>query len=368
MQCYEPRGMSTPVLTTLLSALALAGCDVATGAADSDLPSPTVAGESMLDDEEDIGPGPGARCVVTLGFAGDVHFEYHLRGWLGQPAGAFGSMRAAMQAPDVMMVNLETSITERGVEEPKTHQFRVSPAALKLLDGAGVDVVGLGNNHAVDYGAVGLRDTLAAVRRSPVPVIGVGKDDDRAFRPHRVTVRGTRLAFFAVSAKDDRTARAWAAGDDKAGVAVATTPTPALLDEVRDASTRDDVVVVYLHWGYEGRACPTGLQVRFAQALSGAGADVVVGAHAHVLLGSGWIGSTYVNYGLGNFLWYHQRTPETGLLRVKVEDGHVVGDRWVPARMHADGPELLPRSDRAAAVAEWRRLRACSGLADAPTG
>jgi poly-gamma-glutamate capsule biosynthesis protein CapA/YwtB (metallophosphatase superfamily) len=244
----------------------------------------------------------------------------------------------------------------------------VSPAALKLLDGAGVDVVGLGNNHAVDYGAMGLRDTLAAVRRSPVPIIGVGKDADRAFRPHRVTVRETRLAFFSVSTKDDRTARAWAAGIDEPGVAVATTPTPELLDAVREASTRDDVVVVYLHWGYEGRACPTGLQVRFAQALSGAGADVVVGAHAHVLLGSGWIGSTYVNYGLGNFLWYHQRSPETGLLRVKVEDGHVVDDGWVPARMHADGPELLPRSDRAAAVADWRRLRACSGLAAARTG
>ena len=80
----------------------------------------------------------------------------------------------------------------------------------------------------------------------------------------------------------------------------------ALLAAVREAHA--DVVVVYLHWGDEYRACPdpTG-QRRIADALARAGADVVVGTHAHVLLGAGWLRGTYVGYGLGNFLWYHDR-------------------------------------------------------------
>jgi poly-gamma-glutamate synthesis protein (capsule biosynthesis protein) len=323
---------------------------------------------AVLGTESAVPDPDGPRGVVTLGFAGDVHFEYHLRGWLGQPAGAFGSMRPALRAPDLMMVNLESSITERGTEEPKEYNFRVSPAALDLLDSAGVDLLTLANNHGADYGGAGLRDTLAAVRTSPVPVIGVGKDVDAAFRPYRTSIRGTDIAVFAASTRNDRTAKAWSAGFGEPGVAVAVTPSPFFLEQVARASRRDHVVVVYLHWGREGRSCPTAGQVRYAQALSAAGADVVLGSHAHVLLGSGWMGDTYVDYGLGNFLWYHPQPRETGILRLTISDGEVVGDSWVPAEQHADGPELLPRAARRDAVADWRRLRRCSGLSAAPSG
>ncbi len=93
---------------------------------------------------------------------------------------------------------------------------------------------------------------------------------------------------------------------------------------MRDAARSSDVVVVYLHWGTEGRSCPDARQPALARLLAEAGADVVVGSHAHVLLGSGWLGDTYVDYGLGNFLWYHDHHPETGVLRLTVRDGEVV--------------------------------------------
>src|SRR4029450_7072689 len=102
------------------------------------------------------------------------------------------------------------------------------------------------------------------------------------------------------------------------------------MDAVRAASARGDVVVVYLHWGTELKRCPTGKQLSTARALAADGADVVLGSHAHVLLGSGWLGDTYVNYGLGNFLWYHDHHPETGVLRLTIRHGHVVGDSWTP--------------------------------------
>jgi poly-gamma-glutamate synthesis protein (capsule biosynthesis protein) len=304
--------------------------------------------------------------VVTLGFAGDVHFEYHLRGYLDRPRAAFGSMRPLMKRADLMMVNLESAITQRGTEEPKLFRFRVSRKALDVLRGAGVDVVGLANNHAADYGAIGLRDTLAAVRRSPVPVIGVGRDAEEAFRPFVTTVRGTEIAVHVASTKRDRTANHWSAGDGVPGVAVALHPRGRLLRQVRLSADRADVVVVYLHWGFEGKPCPTDNQVEFAEALADAGADVVVGSHAHVLLGSGWLDRTYVAYGLGNFLWYNQFVPQTGLLQIRVRDGEVAGDRWVPGRNTVDGPEVVGPRGRADAVAEWRALRRCTGLAAAP--
>ena len=266
-----------------------------------------------------------------------------------------------------MVVNLETTLTERGRPETKEYNFRAPATALDALDTLGVDLVTMGNNHAVDYGAVGLRDTLAAVRRSPVPVIGIGRDEDAAFRARTFDIRGTTMSVLAASTKTDHTARYWAAGPGKPGIAVAVRPEGRLLTEVRRAAARADVVVVYLHWGLEYHPCPNHKQPDFVRALAAAGADVVVGSHAHVLQGQGWRGHTYVAYGLGNFLWYNQNSVDTGILELTVRNGEVVADSFLPARIQADGrPRLLRGPPRAAALTRWERLRGCAGLAARP--
>lgn len=308
--------------------------------------------------------------VVTLAFAGDIHFELHLADLLDRPEAALGGVTRTLRAADLTMVNLESSITSRGTPvEPEDYNFRTSPEALDVLDQAGVDVIGLANNHSVDYGDVGLGDTLGAVRNSPTPVVGIGSNAREAYRPHRVTVRGTDIAFFAANTKREVTTRRWAAGPSKPGIATAVEGRPRqLLAAVRSASRRDDVVVVYLHWGTETEECPGPKQRALARALADAGADVIVGSHAHVLQGSGWVGDTYVNYGLGNFLWYHNYQSETGVLQIRIVDGEVADDSWVPARIETYGrPEVLTGGDRKTAVADWRALRGCSGLAAGPT-
>ena len=124
---------------------------------------------------------------------------------------------------------------------------------------------------------------------------------------------------------------------------------------------------MYLHWGAELEACPTPQQRATARALSDAGADVIVGSHAHVLLGSGWLGDSYVNYGLGNFLWYHNHQPTSGVLRLNIRDGEVVSDGWVPTLMEGLGRSLPVRGEaRIEAIAEWRQLGQCADLAPRP--
>lgn len=309
--------------------------------------------------------GPGSE--VTLAFAGDVHFQLHLAALLDHPRGALGPIARTLSRADVAMVNLETSITTRGVRLHQDYAFRTSPAALDLLAAAGFDVATMANNHGVDYGPVGLRDTLRAVRSSPIAVVGIGRSEAAALAPYRVSVRGTDIAIFAASAEPDQLARS-AAGPGTPGIAAAfgTRPT-ALMTAVRAASTRGDLVVVYLHWGTELRSCPTGRQHLLARSLAEAGADIIVGSHAHVLLGAGWLGDTYVDYGLGNFLWYHDGQPQTGVLQLRVRDGAVISDSFAPARIQTFGRPLpLTGAARSAAVGDWRRLRTCTGLADHP--
>ena len=315
----------------------------------------------------------GPRGTVTLAFAGDVHFQLHLAALLDHPKGALGPIAKTLGAADLTMVNLETAIADGGKPDPKElevpadrYWFRTPPKALTVLEAAGVDVVTMANNHGADYGAAGFVETLRARRDGPIAVVGVGRNRRAAFTPYGASVRGTDFAFLAADASmREGASRLWAAGPNTPGIAAAHADRPrALLAAVRAAARHADVVVVYLHWGEELRGCPTHQQTVTARALAEAGADVVVGSHAHVLLGSGWLGDTYVDYGLGNFLWYHNHEPETGVLRLTVSDGQVVGDSWVPARIRTYGrPFPLQGRDRGDAIAGWHRLRGCTGLA-----
>lgn len=312
-------------------------------------------------------PSPHRSGPITVGFAGDVHFAEQLAPLLRRPKTALQPLAAPLSRPDLMMVNLETAITDRGRPVPKEYHFRTSPQALDALAAAGVDVVTMANNHAVDYGSAGLRDTLAAARRSTLRVVGIGRNARRAFQPYVASIRGTRIAVLAATTLPDVTATSWAAGRRTPGVAVALLPRPRLVRAVRAASRRADVVMVYLHWGDENQSCPYWRPLLHARALARAGADIVVGSHAHVLLGSGWMGSTYVDYGLGNFVWYNQATIRTGLLTLTIRNGHVVDDSFAPADIGADGrPRFLTGAARTAAVADWRRLRGCTPLAATP--
>jgi poly-gamma-glutamate synthesis protein (capsule biosynthesis protein) len=317
-----------------------------------------------------------AHEAVTLAFAGDVHFQIQVAALLDDPRG-IGPITRALSDADVTMVNLESAITERGSWDPKElerpddrYWFRAPARALDVLAAAGVDVVTMANNHGVDLGTIGLHDTLAAAREAPLAVVGIGADRAHAFAPYRVRVHGTDLAFLAADASPlESTSPTWTAGRRTPGLAAARDARRrVLLRAVRRADRDADVVVVYLHWGRDMQACPTSTQRTTARALAAAGADVIVGSHAHVLLGSGWQQDTYVNYGLGNFVWYTNRPPDTGVLRLRLEDGRVVSDHWTPARIGPMGGRPLPLSGDAAAraVADWEVRRGCAGLAAGP--
>ena len=121
-------------------------------------------------------------------------------------------------------------------------------------------------------------------------------------------------------------------------------------------------MIVYLHWGTELDACPNPLQEPLAQVLVAAGADIVVGTHAHVLLGGGYLGSAYVDYGLGNFAFYDNSPPEnqSGSLVITVTSRHIDGVTWRPAVIVDDLPQPLTGSAAAAAVAQWDSDRDCT--------
>src|SRR6266511_3191395 len=119
---------------------------------------------------------PSASAEITLAFGGDVHFAGRNAALLRNPATAFGPIASVLQSADLAMVNMETAITSRGAEEPKTFHFRGPAAALDAARAAGVDVLTFANNHVLDYGQVGLADTIDAARAASFPIVGIGRD------------------------------------------------------------------------------------------------------------------------------------------------------------------------------------------------
>jgi poly-gamma-glutamate synthesis protein (capsule biosynthesis protein) len=315
-------------------------------------------------------PGAGDGGPLTLAFGGDVHFATKLAPLLDAPGSALADVAPYLAGADVAMVNLETAITTRGREMPKQFHFRAPATSLVALDAAGVDVVTMANNHAVDYGEVGLRDTLAARARSPIPVVGIGKDAADAYSAAVLDVHGTRVAVLGATQVPDWTLATWPASAGRPGVAAAATPAR-LADAVRAARGKADVVVVYLHWGTDYTTCPNALQKRTARALADAGADVVVGTHAHRVQGAGWLGRTYVSYGLGNFVWWRRNSvadATSGVLSLDVDGRRVTRARWVPMLVGADG---IPREPDAATSErmqrDWVDARGCTGLSAQPS-
>jgi poly-gamma-glutamate synthesis protein (capsule biosynthesis protein) len=302
---------------------------------------------------------------VVLAFGGDVHFEGSLeRRLVGDARDALAPIAPVLSSADVAVVNLETAVTNGGTPTPKAFTFRAPATAFAALRGAGVDVASLANNHGLDYGIVGLRDSLGAAKRYRFPVVGIGLDDAQAYRPFRRTVHGQRIAIIgATQVLDDELISAWTAGPRKPGLASAK-DVPRLVRAVRAARATSDTVVVFLHWGVELQQCPSPDQRALAKQLVAAGADVVVGGHAHRVQGAGRMGGALVGYGLGNFVWYgtSELSTQTGVLVVTVEGRHVLGYRWVPARIVDGVPRPLTGAERGRELANWRSLRGCTGL------
>jgi poly-gamma-glutamate synthesis protein (capsule biosynthesis protein) len=281
------------------------------------------------------------------------------------PTGVLAPITPVLSGADIAMVNLETAITERG--DPvagKVYHFRSPATAFIALKSAGVDVVNMANNHALDYGPVGMQDTFDAIAATKLPVIGIGHNAAEAFKPYRTVVNGQRIAILgAVDWLEPALVSAWTATDTQPGLAFSIDRTR-LVAAIRAVRPEVDTLVVFLHWGTEETFCASSEQEDLADTLIEAGADIVVGSHAHRVFGAGHRGAAFVAYGLGNFVYFREdgESGRSGVLLLTATGREVDAYSWVPTRITRGIP--IPQTGAAAAadIAEWEKRRTCSGL------
>ncbi len=279
---------------------------------------------------------------VTLAAVGDVTSGEEVGASVSTLGAAYPwtNVGPLLRKADLATANLEGAISTRGVAVPnKEFHFRGVPA---LLHGAraagGLDVVTVANNHSGDFGSQALLDTVRYGRAAGLLVVGGGRDAGEAVRPAIATVGGLRVAFLGFS---DVNPYGFNAGLRTPGTAAAD-PT-VIAAAVRGARHRADVVVVWFHWGTELHPEPSARQRELAAVALGAGAQVVLGAHPHVLGGVETAARrSVVAWTLGNFVFpaHSANTERTGILLVKLDRRGVSGWRVQHATIHGFRPEL----------------------------
>ena len=224
----------------------------------------------------------------------------------------------------------------------------------------------MANNHGLDYGPVGLEDSLAAEAASGFPLIGIGRNATEAYAPYTATVKGQRIAVIAATqVLDDVLIPAWTATDTQAGLASAK-EVERLVAAVTAARPTTDTLVVFLHWGIERQTCPSG-----AQQAARAAARRRRRRHrrrqprAPAPGCRAVSGPALIGYGLGNFAFYSAPGPgaETGVLLVTATGRDIDTYEWKPAVIRGGVPQPLEGDAAASALQSWDQLRGCTGLA-----
>jgi poly-gamma-glutamate capsule biosynthesis protein CapA/YwtB (metallophosphatase superfamily) len=214
----------------------------------------------------------------------------------------------ARVAPDARIVNLETSITRSDDHWPgKGIHYRMYPDNVQCLTAAGIDVCTLANNHVLDFGHAGLRETLETLARAELGTAGAGRTLAEARQPAVVKISGKgRLVVFALGDETSGIPSSWAATDDRPGIDflpdLSEATASGIVDRVRQVKRARDLVVASIHWGSNwGYQVPPAHQ-RFARWLLDGGVDIVHGHSSHHVRPIEIYRGKLILYGCGDFL------------------------------------------------------------------
>lgn len=263
----------------------------------------------------------------TMLFGGDVLLSSHVLNAYQKAGGIHGVLdegyRDVIRNADFFMVNEEFPFSSRGVQaEDKEYTFRLEPERVSMFQEMGIDGVTLANNHALDFGQDALLDSIATLDSAGILHTGAGADLAEAGRPVETELGGRQIAV--IGATRVIPVSSWAAGKDHPGMLASYDPT-ALLKVIRTQKEAGKLVIVYVHWGGEKDEKPQEYQRTLGQQYIDAGADLVIGAHPHVLQGIEYYKGRPIVYSLGNFV-FGSSIPKTMLLEVRLpSDGVVSG-------------------------------------------
>lgn len=291
-----------------------------------------------------------SKDTSTISFVGDVSLAdnwfiapyYDSRGGINGVLG--NNILDIMKSSDIMIANSEFTVSNRGTELPnKTYTFRAKPERLSIYDEMGVDLVTLANNHVYDYGLDAFNDMLDAFNEYKISHIGAGHNIEEAKKPYYFIINGYKIAFVSAT-RAEKNIMTPGATDDTGGVFRCYDPTD-MINLIKELRSSSDYVIPIIHFGRENSHELEDEQVSSAHAYIDAGADMVVGHHAHTLQGVEVYNDKPIIYNLGNFL-FNNETIDTALFKVNLNKDGTMEYYIIPALQKDSKTEILEGDDK----------------------
>ncbi len=283
--------------------------------------------------------------AAELTFVGDVMVAEDPGKIIEDGGDPFAALARYLSPNRLRIANLECVVATTGTAEIKPFTFRAHPRTIPVL-AKYFDGVSLANNHSGDFGKAAFVEMLGLLEAARLPYFGGGRDLTTAHRPWVVERDGVRIAFLgylefkprSFEASSSRPGIAWSGEDEQ------------VLRDIRSAREQEhaDLVIPFMHWGWEDEGAPSERQRVFARRMIDAGAAMVVGSHPHVTQGAEIYRGKPIVYSLGNFLFngFDTEATTTGwLLEASVNKSGVTKWRTRVVRLAANG---VPRVDEQA--------------------
>lgn len=284
-------------------------------------------GTAQRPGEEDNSRGE----TTTIIFAGDVLIAEAMEQYFdteGVNRLVSEELLAEMKNADICMVNNEFQFSTRGTPmEDKQFTFQTDPKYVQIMLDMGVDIVSLANNHSLDFGTEALQDTFVTLDDAGILYAGAGDTKERAEELQIIEVNGLKIGFLAATRVIP--VSQWNVEFRQPGL-FTTYDDTRLVECIEAAKKECDFLTVYVHWGIEREVYPEDYQTAIAKNCFDAGADLVIGAHPHVLQGIEFMDGKPVFYSLGNYI-FAQTIARTALVKVEIQPDGEATYSLIPA-------------------------------------
>ena len=241
------------------------------------------------------------KTSITLSFVGDItlgnfagmsysrSFDKLYKDMDGDTSYFLKNVASTFASDDLTIGNLEGPLTDATSHADKTYAFKGLPEYAKILSDGNIDVVSIANNHSSDYFEAGKKDTKENLDNQGIQYFGY---DDALI----VEVKGKKIGFIGYSFASNSS--------------YPSSVKEQVTDAINELKDQTDLIVVYYHWGIMYDTSPEKAHVKLAHYTIDIGADLVVGAHPHIIQGMETYNGKNIVYSLGNFCYGGNLNPK----------------------------------------------------------
>lgn len=244
---------------------------------------------------------------------------------------------------DLRIANLECALTNSEIQLPyQPIHLKGKPERCKIFDI--FDAYTLANNHVMDYCDKGMMDTIAFLRENDKYYCGAGINKYEALQPAIISLNGIRVALLTFNRFNVATRKS-----------AGTAPEDISFIEKQIRKLKDDgcFVIVYPHWNYQWIDYPAPDERKKGYRMIDAGADIVVGAHPHIVQGYEIYKGKMIYHSLGNFVFrntkYTKNIVQFGqsfVLSVLINDDFSYSVNILPTFTNNDGVRIMESNEK----------------------